>query len=317
VSTDSTNSPRVRLFVPMSFEGVTAAAILREVLDPNIQIDTRYVASLDFRDYEQFKGAEVTIVCGLAYMGYALPEEFYVEVDIPFQDFIHNATYGEPINGVNIVSTVNEDSDPIKDICTFLRMHPESSIIGKYTNFTANTDKMIEAVNAYRTWTWDDNSTTKVLLALYQAFYKYMPRMIKGKSLQEIVKEYAPIIKGQFDKMEDLITKKVATAQTYNVKVAGIDCILKVAFADEYINELANRLLNSESSTSPVIVCVGRTTRGSDMFSIRTRNIHAGSIAHIINKGSGKESVASVFTDVAYAKLMGNGIVTALTQYEG
>lgn len=315
MSIESTSSPRVRVFAPTSFEGVTSVAILREVLDPSIQIDTQYVSNLDFRDCTQFKGAEVTIVVGLAYMGYNLPEEFYVEVDVPFQDFIHSATYGEPINGVNIISTVNEDMDPIKDICTFLRMHPESSIIGNYLNFSEHTDRMIEAVNAYRTWTWDGNATTKMLLALYHAFYKYMPRMIKGKSHQEIVKEYAPIIKGQWDRMEDVISKKVATAKTYNVNVAGVDCILKVAFADEYINELANKLLNLESSTSPVIVCVGRTTRGSDMFSIRTRNIHAGKIAHMINKGSGKENVANVFTDVAYAKLMGNGIVTALTTY--
>lgn len=315
MSSESTGSPRVRIFAPTSFEGVTSVAILREIIDPIIEIDTHFVSSLDFRDYTQFKGAEVTIVLGLAYMGYALPEEFYVEVDVPFQDFIHSATYGEPINGVNIISTVKEDMDPIKDICTFLRIHPESSIIGKYVNFSDNTEKMIEAVNAYRTWTWENNSATKVLLALYQAFYKYLPRMIKGKTLQDIVKEYAPIVKGQWDKMEDLLTKKAATAQTYNVNIAGVDCILKVAFADEYINELANRLLASEPSTSPVIVCVGRTTRGSDMFSIRTRNIHAGKIAHMINKGSGKENVANVFTDVAYAKLMGNGIVTALTTY--
>jgi len=305
----------VRLFVPTSFEGVTSAAILREMLVPEVDLDVHYVKTLDFRNYQQFKGAEVTIVLGLAYMGYNLPEEFYVEVDVPFQDFFHSATFGHVINGNHILSMVVEDEDPIKDLYDYLRLHPESSLLGDKLQFTADTDRMVEAVNAYRTWTWDNNSTTKVLLPLYQAFYKYMPRMIKGKSLQEIVKEYAPIIKGQMDKMNDQLAKKAETAKRYDVTMGGVTGIVIVVYADEYINELANYLLDSVKTYAPVVVCVGRATRGNDMFSIRTRNIHAGRIADMINGGSGKENVASVFVDVRYAELLGNTIARILSEY--
>lgn len=307
----------VRVFTTQSFEGVTSVAILEEIMPEYVNLDIRFVKTLDFRRIEEYRGAEVTIVLGLGYMGYNLPEEFYTEVDVPFQDFIHCATYGKPINGNYVISTVDEDKDPIKVVCNYLKLHPEASILGNGLNFTDKAEQMIEAVNAYRTWTWERNGTTKMLLSLYQAFYKYLPRMIKGKALNDIVKEYAPIIKGQLDKMQDIIADKTAKTKTYDVKVAGVDCKLKVVFAEEYINELANSLLTSESTTAPVIVCVGRTTKGGDMFSIRTRNIHAGRIAHIINEGNGKENVASVFTGVGYAQLMGNSIVTALSQYTG
>lgn len=312
-----TDDVTVRVFTTQSFEGVTSVAILEEIVPENVKLDIHFVKNFDFRKVSEYKGAEVTMVLGHGYHGGNLPEEFYTEVDVPFQDFIHCATYGVPINGSYLISTVNEDTDPIKVICNYLKLHPESSILGNGLNFTEKAEQMIEAVNAYRTWTWERNGTTKMLLSLYQAFYKYLPRMIKGKSLSDIVKEYAPIIKGQLEKMNDVIAEKTAKVKTYNVTVAGVDCILKVVFAEEYINELANSLLTSEGTTAPVIVCVGRTTRGGDIFSIRTRNIHAGRIAHIINEGNGKENVGSVFTGVGYAQLMGNSIVTALSQYTG
>lgn len=308
------DKPRVRAFVPETFEGVTSAAILQEILDPQLQLDIQYTRHLDFRDYHLFKDAEVILVLGFAYKGYALPDGFYTETDVPFMDFIHSSTYGERIEGKHILSTVNEDMDPIKDVCRFIELHPESTMLSKYVTFSDKARLMIDAVNAYRTWTWSSNSVTRVLHALYHASRKWLPNLIKGKSLQDVVKEYAPVIQGQMEKMNDYIVRKRETTKAYNIEFDGVPCVLKVVFADEYINELANDLLNMEPDSVPVIVCIGRSTKSNDMFSIRTKGVHAGNIAYLINEGSGKETVANVFSGVGYSELVGNSIVKQLNQ---
>jgi hypothetical protein len=307
---------RVRVFVPQTFEGVTSVAILEELIKDteNVELDIRYVSYLDFRDYQLFKDVEVVITLGLPYKGYALPDDFHLEVDNPFTDFIHAATYGERIEGDHILSFVNPDADPIKEIANFLYLHPDSSILTKHLEFTDKAWYLIEAVNSYRTWTWENNNTTRMLLALYYASYKWLPKLIRGLELPDMVKQYAPIIKGQLEKMNDYIARKRDMTKSYHVDIDGQVCLVKVVFSDEYINELANDLLNSEQTSTPVVVCVGRTTKSSDMFSIRTRVVNAGRIAYLINEGSGKETVASVFTGVGYAELMGNGIIAKLSQ---
>ena len=311
-----TDKKRVRVFVPMTFEGVTSVAILEEITHPNIELEIRYTSYLDFREYDQFKEVDMVIVLGHVYKGYALPDDFYVEVDNPFTDFIHAATYGEQIQGNHIVSIVNPDSDPIKEICAFLHFNPDSSIISNNITFTDKAWHLIEAVNAYRTWSWEGNNTTRMLLALYYASYKWLPKLMRGLSLEETVRKHAPIIKGQLEKMDDYITRKREMSKHYTIDIDGQPCLVRIVFSDEYINELANDLLQV-NTPYPVVVCVGRTTKSSDLFSIRTRHIDAGRVAYLINEGNGKENVASVFTGVGYAELMGNGIISKLSQAEG
>ena len=259
-----TEKKRVRVFVPMTFEGVTSVAIMEEVINSDIELDIRYTRYIDFREYDQFKDVDVTIVIGLPYMGYALPDSFHNELDNPFTDFIHAATYGEKIEGNHIISMVNEEADPIKEICTFLHSSPDSSILSKHTNFTDKAWHLVEAVNSYRTWTWEGNQTTRMLLALYYASYKRLPHLLRGLSLQDTVKKHAPIIKGQMEKMDDFIARKIAMTKHTTVNIDGQLCRVRVVFSDEYINELANALLNMEQTPLPVVVCVGRTTNSSD-----------------------------------------------------
>lgn len=302
------------MFVPPSFEGVTAVAIIEEIINDDIDLSVEYVGYLDFREYQRFNDAEVFLVVGLPYKGYALPEAFHA-LDVPFVDFIHSSTYGERIPGEHIISTVTPEMDPIKDIMSFLQTSPDSTILSKYITITDKARYLTEAVNAYRTWSWEGNDLTRLLLALYHASHKHMPRMIRNLQLEEIVKTHAPLIKGQMEKMNDYITRKVEMTKSYMVHVEGESCILKVVFADDYINELANHLLNTEHSPMPVIVCVGRATKSHDIFSIRTRKIDASKVAYLINEGSGKDSVATVFSGISYAELMGNAIVTALNKH--
>lgn len=308
----------VRVFTPPSFEGVTSIAVLEELLKDaeDVQLDVQYTGHIDFSDYTQFSEANVVLVLGLPYKGFTLPEVFFTAVDNPFTEFIHLSTYGEAIQGQYLVSEVNEGADPIWQLSNLLQYKPGSSILGTYVSFTDKATYMIQAVNAYRTWTWANNNTTKMLLALYQGSFKWLPHMTRGLSLQEVIEKYAPVIKGQMQKQADYLERKKEVVKVYDTCIQGTDCILKVVFAEEYINELANELLNIEHTAKPVIVCVGRSTKGSDMFSIRTKGIHAGQVAHWINEGNGKENVGSVFTGMSYAELMASGMLKAFSQLD-
>lgn len=302
---------RLRVFTPPSFEGVTSIAILEEMLHDDIDLEVIYTSNLDFRDYQKFSDADIIIALGCAYKGYTLPDDFFLTVDVPFMDFIHIATLGEQIKGDYIVSIVNTEIDPIKEFYQLLSSN--YGILSKHVTLNDKAKYMVEAVNAYRTWTWEENDTTRVLLALYNASYKRLPKLLRGLSLVDAVKQYAPVIKGQLEKMNDYIEKKRDMVKTKQVTIDNEVCLLKVVYAEQYINELANDLLNREQTPKPVIVCVGRTTKSSDIFSIRTKGINAGRVAYMINEGNGKESVATVFSGVSYAELMGNGIVSQLS----
>ena len=95
-------------------------------------------------------------------------------------------------------------------------------------------------------------------------------------------------------KREEYISKKKQDAKI--TKVAKDICLV-VVYAELYKNELAHSLLNSTKAKqyNSCIVLIGTHTKGSDMFSIRTRNISADSIARTLGNGRGKDNVASVF----------------------
>jgi len=311
-------NPSVKVFAPPSFEGVSSVAVLEEIIDSSLSFEVTYTGHVDFRDFDQFKEKEIVIILGLPYKGYNLPEGFYLNFDIPFMDFLHFSTFGQPIEGEHIVSIVNEEEDPIKSLTDYLKQNLNEGILGKYIQVTDKALKMAQAINAYRTWTWveEGNQLTRMLLALYQSSYKRLPNLVSGKSIQEVVKDNAPMIKGQMEKMNDYIDKKASMVKNHQVEIDGETCLLKVVFADTYINELANDLLMQENTSMPVIVCVGRTTRSNDMFSIRTSKVHAGKIASMINEGNGKESVATVFSGISYGELMGSSIAKQIAESE-
>lgn len=309
---DESDPLRLRLFVPPTFEGVTSVAVIEEILQWNIELETVFANTLDFRDYEKFKDADMILVLGLAYRGYTLPTEFYINADVPFVDFVHISTYGEVIEGKHIISLVDENTDPIKVLYNIMKNMASSLNLSKYVKLTDQAMYMVEAVNAYRTWTWEGNNTTRMLLALYHASYKRLPKLLRRLSLQEVVQAHAPVIKGQLEKLEDYIERKSQMVQSRQVIIDGQECILKVVYAEEYINELANDILHQEDTTVPVIVCVGRTTKSNDIFSVRTKGVNAGRVAEVINGGGGKENVATFFSSLGFATLMANATVTSI-----
>jgi len=309
---DGETPTRLKLFVSPTFEGVTSVAVIEEILQDDIVLETVFTNTLDFREHEKFKDADMILVLGLAYRGYTLPTEFFINADVPFVDFVHISTYGNAIEGKHIISFVDEHTDPIKVLYNILTNMSSSLNLSKYVKLTDKAMYMVEAVNSYRTWTWEGNNTTRMLLALYHASYKRLPKLLHGLSLQEVVKANAPVIKGQLEKLEDYIERKSQQVQSRQVTIDGQECVMKLVYAEEYINELANDILHQEDIAVPVIVCVGRTTKSNDIFSVRTKGVNAGRVAEVINGGGGKENVATFFSSLGYATLMANATVTSI-----
>ncbi|UXQ88999.1 hypothetical protein Thu_156 [Bacillus phage Thurquoise] len=314
---DADEPLRLKLFVPPTFEGVTSVAVIEEILKKDIALETVFTNTIDFREHEKFKDADMILVLGLAYRGYTLPTEFFINADVPFVDFVHISTYGEEIQGKHIISLVDENQDPIKVLYETMKNMASSLNLSKYVELSDKAMYMVEAVNSYRTWTWEGNNTTRMLLALYHASYKRLPNLLRGLSLQEVVQAHAPVIKGQLEKLEDYIERKSLMVQSRQVTIDGQECILKLVYAEEYINELANDILHQEDIAIPVIVCIGRATKSNDIFSVRTKGVNAGRVAEVINGGGGKENVATFFAPIGYATLMANAIVANIQENTG
>lgn len=306
-----TDKIKIRLTVPPSFEGVASVVVFDAMVKENVELIVNYQRNLDFREYGQFAGVAINVVLGIPYRGHILPEEFYEEITIPFVEFIHFSTYGEEIEHDKLISHVEEGKDPILNLYETLVYQSDSTILGNHVELSDKVENLVYAINAYRTWTWEGNNTVRVLLALYNAGYRRMPELVRGLTLAEMVRKNAPIIKGQMEKMDNIIARAVETAYSGTVSYEGQDVTLKVAFSTEYVNEIANALLNSGGG-GPMIVCVGRPTKGNDLMSVRTRHINAQQVAYRINEGGGKEEVASVFFGASYSNIIGESIKTKL-----
>ncbi|WNO29886.1 hypothetical protein [Bacillus phage SDFMU_Pbc] len=309
--TTDAEEKRMRVFTPKTFEGICSIAILQEIFKGSgLHIDVQHEAYIDFRDINLFSGYSTNIVLGLPFKGYTLPEEFYFHHDVPFQDFIHAATFGAEIEGKFITSIVDTERDPIVGVCEYIYNNPRLS---QYAQKTDKARVMIEAVDAYRRYEWEGNNVTRLLLALYLSSYRELPKILKDRTLNQTVKDFAPFVQGQLVKMKDHIDKKLLQAEQSIAEFNGQQCSVITLYSEEYINELAHALLKKAPTSMPVIVAVGRMTKGNDMMSIRTRDIHAGMVAEAINGGNGKEAVGNVFTDAKYGSLMNAWILQKLS----
>lgn len=317
---DTANADKdIRLIVPPSFEGVASVVTFESMLSEEMigKLQVEYVSYIDYREYKNFSVDSIIVILGPGYKGYALPEEFYATVDIPFMDFIHFSTYGQNIPGNHLISVVDANKEPIVQLVDMLKYSPESSILSKYVNIDSFTEGVAKAVQDYRFWQWENNTITKVMLALYNASFKHLPSIFRNNSLEDVMKLYTPIIRGQWNKEKEHLEKKLKETKAYNVEIQGTNCVLAVVFSDQYINETANYILDNIETRNPIAVCVGRNTKGGDVFSVRTKGIPANLVAHLVNEGQGNENAASFFSDVNYNELMGNAIKTKIEQVSG
>ncbi|ASR79811.1 hypothetical protein JANET_193 [Bacillus phage Janet] len=321
----------VKVFTTGSFENVVGVAMLEEILctpkddgaEPflgvtGFDVEVEYVKYLDFRNVEQFKGYKNIIIMGCAYMGGNLPAELAIELDNPFTNVLHVATFGEPLPYEHVVSLVEEDKASAATVLQVLQTANVLTSIAYNGNYSKKAEALAEAANDYHNWTWYDNKITKILKSLHNAHGKYLPHLLKGKTVNSVVKEQQHAIAGQLMMMEEYIEDKLKQAITFRSRIGGVECMVRTTYAEQHVNEVANRLLEMNSYGIPVVACVGRTTNGNDMFSIRTKGVRADDfIQSITGERTGKEKVGNLFVPIKYNDLMSKSMMEALNHANG
>lgn len=306
----------IGVFVSDSFEGVVAGAIIKKMItDSRTKTHTNFMRKMDFSNPNLFGFNDINLVIGLPYRGELLPESYFDSKDYPFEDFIHVSTYGEEIIQNGVISIV-QDLSPLKVLQEMIEHNQTSTVLGRITETSQEVEAITQALEDYRLWTWENNTLTKTLLALYEASYTELENVIDGYSIQEIVTEFKPFIIGRIKAREKRIKDKLEEAYEGQIMVNNTLTKIKFVFSDDYVNEVGNALIAEEEDSVNVIACVGSTTRSSDLIRIRTRGVYAEDVAQWIDEksGVGKENVASVFSATGYSNLMGKAIKKAIEE---
>lgn len=193
----------------------------------------------------------------------------------------HYCTFGDSLQSMN--SSV---SDKLSNIQMFVDNN-------KYFLDDNNVKNEVSYLQSYHEYSFGDNKVALMFKDLIE-FYGVNFSSIYSGDINTFLKDNMYLVKNLNTKREEYISKKKQDAKI--TKVAKDICLV-VVYAELYKNELAHSLLNSTKAKqyNSCIVLIGTHTKGSDMFSIRTRNISADSIARTLGNGRGKDNVASVF----------------------
>lgn len=193
----------------------------------------------------------------------------------------HYCTFGDSLQSMN--SSV---SDKLSNIQMFVDNN-------KYFLDDNNVKNEVSYLQSYHEYSFGDSKVALMFKDLIE-FYGVNFSSIYSGDINTFLKDNMYLVKNLNTKREEYISKKKQDAKI--TKVAKDICLV-VVYAELYKNELAHSLLNSTKAKqyNSCIVLIGTHTKGSDMFSIRTRNISADSIARTLGNGRGKDNVASVF----------------------
>lgn len=193
----------------------------------------------------------------------------------------HYCTFGDSLQSMN--SSV---SDKLSNIQMFVGNN-------KYFLDDNNVKNEVSYLQSYHEYSFGDSKVALMFKDLIE-FYGVNFSSIYSGDINTFLKDNMYLVKNLNTKREEYISKKKQDAKI--TKVAKDICLV-VVYAELYKNELAHSLLNSTKAKqyNSCIVLIGTHTKGSDMFSIRTRNISADSIARTLGNGRGKDNVASVF----------------------
>lgn len=194
----------------------------------------------------------------------------------------HYCTFGDSLQSMN--SSV---SDKLSNIHMFVNNNTY------YLDVNTNVKNEVSYLQSYHEYNFGNSKVALMFKDLIEFYGSNFPNVYSG-DINTFLKTNMYLIKNLNSKREGYINKKKQDAKITKLTK---DICLVVVYAELYKNELAHELLNSTKATqyNSCIVLIGTHTKGSDMFSIRTRNISADSIARTLGNGRGKDNVASVF----------------------
>ena len=194
----------------------------------------------------------------------------------------HYCTFGDTLQSMN-----SNVSDTLSSIQMFVNNNTH------YLDINNDINNEVAYLQSYHEYSFGDNEVALMFKDLIDFYGTSFSNVYSG-DINSFLKDNMYLIKNLHTKRVEYISKKKQDAKITKLTK---DICLVVVYAELYKNELAHALLNSTKANqyNSCIVLIGTHTKGSDMFSIRTRNISADSIARTLGNGRGKKNVASVF----------------------
>lgn len=221
------------------------------------------------------------------------------DVLTPFSKVIHINSYGDTISVSDLMSHVDEVSSPCKVLLDLLENTNDDILVNNF-----ELDKsVLEVVQGYV------SLGDSYHQGLFTSNEPITPKIFNDILLHYQDLSFSFIQKGrpltQFHIEERLhIDAVIVNRSTYlerqikKIKVEVVNgCIVAFTYSEKYGNEIADWVILQYQGAGfkQIIVLVGDHTIGDDRFAIRTYGVNAKEVAHVLNKGGGKERTASVF----------------------
>lgn len=214
------------------------------------------------------------------------------EFDTPFTQVIWANAYGEDPMSPNIdyVTTYNDEDSTIMNLYRTLQASvqfapkslTEDVILGVHEYYTG---KSIGA----------DNVVGSALMGLYETFGTYLEDLFVNMNVATILQNNMQIVQHYLIRQSQYVDKKVKNASILQDTILNVPVTVGIVSAEQFKNEVAEKIM-SNAQTASVIVVVLEQYGDNALFTIRTRNFDAVSVAKVIKPNAGgKFSSASAF----------------------
>lgn len=249
-------------------------------------------------DEEQMGDYYVVVILGLALNSgrdvalIAKIDELY---DQPFTEVIWANSYGDVPESSNI-EYVGAQSDDESVIMNLYRTLQSSTFFAS----KSSVEDVIRGVHEYYTGKsiGSENIVGSALVGLYEVFGTYTEELLVNMTVPTLLQNNIEIVKHHLEKQSKYVAKKASCAKVTRTEVMGLPVTIAVVSAEQFKNEVAERLMVT-APTESVIVVIMEEFNSDSLFTIRTRNFDALRIAKLIQPtAGGKFSSASAWGKV-------------------
>lgn len=266
-------------------------------------------------DEEQMADYYVVVILGLALSSsrdVALISKIDELYDQPFTEVIWANSYGDVPESDNI-EYVGAQSDAESVIMNLYRTLQSSTFFAS----RSPVEDVVRGVHDYYTGKsiGSENIVGSALVGLYEVFGTYAEELLVNMTVPTLIQNNIEIVKHHLEKQSKYVTSKANHARVTRAEIIGIPVTVAVVSAEQFKNEVAERLM-STASTDAVIVIIMEEFTSDSLFTIRTRNFDALRVAKLIQPtAGGKFSSASAWGNVVTATdTLGDMLVKFLSE---
>lgn len=211
----------------------------------------------------------------------------------------HYASFGEELEQTeNISSYIDEEVSNIKQ---YMTNHPEKFV-------TEDSMYGVELLQSYHVYDIARDANVEIFRALILFYGEYLGQYLSD-GIKAFIMANEPLVEYYERDRDNYVQKKLKQVRTFGLKD---NVTLKVVYGENYTNFLAHEIIRN-SDTDAIVVLIGMPSQYSDMYKVRTRNVHAGSIAKLLGDGGGKEQVGNFFLTDPHVNML-NGLVNYLNK---